>query len=326
VCEDDYKLSIADSQAQILSDARMHSAKLMFEMRVGPTLTMMILSCWFMIYLNELHQGFTLMRALHHIPRGKRSHLRAFNNKWKHWQLTKLAPSRALMVICINLIRAGLATALLIQGSLWLLYTVELSEMVLNATALGFIFDVDDMAYRAFVPKGPKSILSKILPLPLHRTRLPPLTGLTFVIYVAVIYFGYVLPQADHVEDLVEVLCGGRKDFALLWYHDLNIVYSTDTRPLNEGNAAIVNAFRELRTSTPNPSESEYVADLRLAQAFATMVPSLVGDATRETCGDTTPSDFPVYWRKLQSLHGDTSATSCSACICHDMSSHVLKR
>ena len=54
--------------------------------------------------------------------------------------------------LVIFLIRFGVAMALLYYGSLFLIFTVELPELILNAVALEFVLNIDEILFLVLAP------------------------------------------------------------------------------------------------------------------------------------------------------------------------------
>merc|ERR1712196_752004 len=65
---------------------------------------------------------------------------------------TMLSPAGRAIVVCLAAARLVIALSIAYQGAWFLLYSENLKDIVLNSLALGFIYDIDENLFAAFVP------------------------------------------------------------------------------------------------------------------------------------------------------------------------------
>ena len=132
--------------------------------------------------------------------------------------------NRFLAMVVVAGIRLAISTWLFVTGVLWLLKTTSLTDIILNAAALHFVMDVDEIIFKTLMTKRVKQLL--------HNMEFQPPTarggrrcvgravGARFACFswlcVAALVAA-VLPELQRNEDSMEVLvhylCGGNVDF-----------------------------------------------------------------------------------------------------------------
>lgn len=187
-----------------------------------------------------------------------------------HWA-TQLADNRLAAVGHSRLagclaqcaIRAAIVLSLLYSGVVWLSSTSSILDLVLNAAALGFIIDIDELLM-ALVPHHAAQMVAELEPLrlPFAPSRIYSLlmaAGFLAVNLSACI--GYVLPNAERMIDVKLALCGGSLNFAVALNGELGLVLSVGTRASGENSMADVGlwarAVEELRGRSVAPVRYE---------------------------------------------------------------------
>ena len=79
---------------------------------------------------------------------------------------------RCCGVLAMQLLRLILAGTLLVCGALWLAYETDIPNLLLNAVALEFVFNVDELIFESLAPLQFKHLLGLAAECPLP---LPPL-------------------------------------------------------------------------------------------------------------------------------------------------------
>lgn len=190
----------------------------------GFVLILFAMSCWVLSIIAEirsiLHFGLSVI-----LPANRRqtSCQSPFGNFQLDAQLRR--SHRSVIFLFIVLPRLGIACLLLYFGSQFLSYTVELSEVMLNAVALLFILEIDELLYKTLITHRLQTVLSKLTSLHVEAATWrcwqifegPAMLVLFAAAYITMIYTG-VLPMYQNVSSVYETLCGG----------DLSFVYSQD--------------------------------------------------------------------------------------------------
>uniref|UniRef100_A0A7S1A9Z0 Transmembrane protein n=1 Tax=Noctiluca scintillans TaxID=2966 RepID=A0A7S1A9Z0_NOCSC len=123
-----------------------------------------------------------------------------------------IPPKRLVWMLFIVFLQLAVLITLLIYGSLWLVNTTQLSELLLNSVALRFITDTDELLFVALVPSIVKGMTSRTVPLSLTPPRrLPPLRSIVsaclLITVVVVIDFIAVSDVMDRLRRVDEALC-----------------------------------------------------------------------------------------------------------------------
>jgi len=132
------------------------------------------------------------------------------------------------MLLCV-VPRLGMAGLLGVVGVKYLVVTSTLEDLLLNAMALAFIMDVDELFFSAFAPHRVKSLVTGLRPLnlrPAHLRRMCSACGragggslysllkIVLVVGVLALLRHYLLiPFHGRLEQARDILCSGEKDF-----------------------------------------------------------------------------------------------------------------
>merc|ERR1712127_718346 len=69
------------------------------------------------------------------------------------------------------LLQVAIAVCLLVSGSLWLVYTPSIADLILNAVALSYVMQCDELIYNVMVPSKVKTMIRAMEPLALKSER-----------------------------------------------------------------------------------------------------------------------------------------------------------
>jgi len=72
---------------------------------------------------------------------------------------------RAAHAVIIIGLRLACCAFLIYIGGLWLSYTVDVANLMLNAVALEFILNTDELLYDAAVPRACRHVTDKLAPI-----------------------------------------------------------------------------------------------------------------------------------------------------------------
>ena len=127
----------------------------------GQTLCVVALLCWYMMVAKEISQALALHRGIMAIPRG-RSHLEMKENPFTQimqFRVTFVSSGRKLLSLLLLLYRLLAAAILLYVGSFFLVYTINVTELILNTVSLGIILDIDNYIFAAMATTAGKSLM-----------------------------------------------------------------------------------------------------------------------------------------------------------------------
>lgn len=147
---------------------------------------------------------------------------------------------RKVFAVAVIVVRFAVAVTLGAVGTLFLLNTGSIQEVVLNAVALGFILETDELFYDTVVPKGVKAVKDVIEPLPLlesNRWGSYTRAGITVVICTALLVVAgtNLNDTISQMRAIEEEMCGGRKNFVVGLGTATDTSSAVEIRELDEG-------------------------------------------------------------------------------------------
>eukprot|EP00947_MAST-08B_sp_MAST-8B-sp1_P004203 g4203.t1 len=118
--------------------------------------------------------------------------------------------------------RAAISALLIVYGSLFLIYTLDVGELVLNVVALEFIMSTDELLFAVFMPARTKNIVRSVKWRNLHKARswrgFDLWSTATLVLAPTLLVLLYTLllfPQVGILVEARDALCGGDQDFVV---------------------------------------------------------------------------------------------------------------
>eukprot|EP00913_Durusdinium_trenchii_P022105 g20771.t1 len=239
VCAVDKSLHIAGLQVDMVENIRKYlntnQTGLIRELFSGQVLCLVALICW---YLMEVSHALALHRGVAAVPRGKTEIATRENpfTQVTYYRLVKVARRRKLASFLLLIYRppgsekgraevvGGVplfaAVILIYVGTFFLVYTVNVTELILNAVALGIILDIDDLLFDALATTPGRHLVHQLDPLPMpsfprFRGADAKSTTMTFLIpgLTMLIYVTMVSPFVDTLVKVEDTFCGGNQGF-----------------------------------------------------------------------------------------------------------------
>ena len=137
--------------------------------------------------------------------------------------LLRISHARRGLALAALAARSFIAAVLLWYGCRWLVNTIDLAELILNAVALEFVTSVDELVFDALAPARVKSRLESIRPLQVKTAGRKNVVGhvdlwslgtLVFVVgFVLTICLTLLATQTDVLVRSRDAICGGDQDF-----------------------------------------------------------------------------------------------------------------
>jgi len=235
VCGSDIKLHMSGTQLQAATDIGNF-------LQGGEPLMLLAQFLWLCTVLKELNHTFSFTRALLHLPRGGVTNVVIVDSDGCD-DVTNLttddARGDALVAISvvtrittinrlrlwaavgfIALPRLVIASVLGLVGVLFLGKTSKMEDLLLNAIALAFVYDIDDLLFQVFAPRRLHTLFANLEPLQMASGGRPRLKGahsigkallaggLLLAVYVSLLEpFFWMLRQAH------DVMCTGEQNF-----------------------------------------------------------------------------------------------------------------
>lgn len=232
VCKIDKSLESSGIQVALMEDINKYlksDAAGMEGFFTGQILCIVALVCWYLMVAKEVSHALALHRGVMAMPRGL-TKLDQRENPFTqvvHYRLRAVTFSRKLasgLLLLYRLVAAGL---LVMVGTYFLVYTVSVTELILNAVALGIILDIDDLLFDALATTPGRHLVHQLDPLPMPS--LPRIRGadaksvfmsLAIPGLTLFVYFTMLGPMVQTLEEVKSAMCGGNVDF--VWTLDKN--------------------------------------------------------------------------------------------------------
>lgn len=99
---------------------------------------------------------------------------------------------------------------------MWLVYTRSMSDLMLNAVALSYVLQVDELLYSVVVPSKVKALISMMEPLAMggiphyNKCVVPRRTILTISLsltFGSVILVFFIVPHSESARDIATAVC-----------------------------------------------------------------------------------------------------------------------
>ena len=137
-----------------------------------------------------------------------------------HYRLRAVATRRKFASAILLLYRLVAAALLLYVGTNFLVYTVNVTELILNAVALGIILDIDDLLFDAMATTPGRHLVHQLDPL--HMPSLPRIRGadaksvfmsLFIPGLTILVYYSMLEPFVGTLTSVKDAMCGGNQNF-----------------------------------------------------------------------------------------------------------------
>jgi len=234
VCSDAPSLEMSTDRAQVIDDILLYGGHDGWDLLgdIGPAMCMTALVVWYSTVVTEVRSLFNLVWALHALPCGK-TRLVATEDGF---QLVAIAKGRRFWIMALTLVRLAIAVGLVIFGTIYLVRTTSVSELLLNAIALEVVLNVDEMLFGALAPSCVRKLIGGLKPL--HAThpskpwrgadKLTVIWLLTMFAGVAAVAATGISGTMDEHRQIYHEMCEGTTNF-VYGINSLGAVITTDT-------------------------------------------------------------------------------------------------
>eukprot|EP00971_Amphidinium_carterae_P138614 2746438-Amphidinium_carterae.1 len=111
----------------------------------GPLMSLLAIGCWTLVFFAELDRSLNLTMGLLKLPRQRLTTLSSGTDG--RISVEGWSTMRYIFAFFLLLVRVFISSGLLVCGCLWLAYEVDKQQLLLNAVALGFVLEVDEMLF-----------------------------------------------------------------------------------------------------------------------------------------------------------------------------------
>eukprot|EP00913_Durusdinium_trenchii_P022383 g21027.t1 len=188
----------------------------------GQMLCIVALICWYLMVAKEVSHALALHRSIVATPTGA-TRIDTRENPFtqvRHYRLRTVAKRRKVFSFCLFTYRVVSAGLLVFVGTFFLVYTFDVTELILNAVALGIILDIDDLLFDALATTPGRHLVHQLDPLPMPsmpRLRGADAKSVCMSIFIPAltifVYFTMLGPMVATLEEVSLAMCGGNQDF-----------------------------------------------------------------------------------------------------------------
>jgi len=233
ICLDDGKLHLSGAQVGTLGNVTEF-------LDGGRYLSWLAQVCWMASIVKELNAAFHFARALVKMERGSHTKVVSAESGAAEdiledtgrddgrlvgvavvTRLVRLSRMRMVFAICFIVVpRMLIASWLGVVGLQYLCVTTSLADLFLNAMALTFILELDELFYCIFIPRRAQTLMMNLEPLPVPHKLAKNCSGLNTSLKLLLVAGGVLLsnflvlnPVFWRLNAANEILCGGERDF-----------------------------------------------------------------------------------------------------------------
>lgn len=186
---------------------------------MGEALCLLVLVIWWLTCYTEFRGWFHCMQAVALVPSGGHSYF--FLMKPPDIDdigVQRMARFRKVWCVFVLCLRLAIACILAYMGTLFLIYTTSLRELILNAVALELMLNVDELIYASMAPFKLRHFISCLEPVPKYNFFSCNIDSDTPVVVVFLCFAMFLATpilddQADLMSRAVHEICGGYLDF-----------------------------------------------------------------------------------------------------------------
>eukprot|EP00927_Polykrikos_kofoidii_P068004 TRINITY_DN63417_c0_g1_i1.p1 TRINITY_DN63417_c0_g1~~TRINITY_DN63417_c0_g1_i1.p1 ORF type:complete len:805 (+),score=119.58 TRINITY_DN63417_c0_g1_i1:71-2485(+) len=242
VCELDESLVFGNSQMNLYMELGKYTSPLTvgkFDVLTGSLLAIVCLLLWYFTVVQDVFASVDFINVMCTIPNsGMQS--RMVMDAENMFVMEAIGWPRRLCLMSLTCLRVFIAGWVLLCGGMWLCLTSSLPDLILNAAALAFVLDCDELLFATLAPPMVKRTIAQIAPL--KRTSIPVIRGLGLqgpiallvcFIFVAGLKWTHMDPMVDRMSKVDIEMCGGEKRFVLDVSKNLGYAVVVPTRPIN---------------------------------------------------------------------------------------------
>ena len=135
------------------------------------------------------------------------------------YKVASLSRSRYVAREVISALRMCIAAFLTYQGTQFLVYTIAIEELLLNAVALEFVISLDELIFESLAPAHAKRVVAGTTGIKLPTTHWSGMDACALVSLALIVaqliwaYTTYLNPQLAVLQGVKDAVCAGDRDF-----------------------------------------------------------------------------------------------------------------
>ncbi|CAE7255393.1 serS [Symbiodinium sp. CCMP2592] len=344
VCNLDDSLVLSNAQAGIITEINSFLGLGLLEfqtagLRPGMVLSTLCILLWCLYLLKEFRLVGTGVEAILHVARSGAT-------TFEHGSFRTISYYRCWFFCFTSLMRMAIAAGILYAGIIWLANTASITELMLNAVALGSVMEVDEMIFSAMMPKRIQNRVQELEAVKIcftrRRSQCEALILVLFILGLLLWPWHFLLePLGSTMLQVKHAYCGGERDFVVAMNDDVGVIFAhgTDSYQRTDRNNATL-----IETAVQDYAFvgfSDFVSFQATGPAFANKRGSNIADAasTVQSCNDFDAwfvfgrpksvidySDiYAVYWRTVTFSLGFGENTTCPEMVNYCDRSSLLR-
>lgn len=226
ICDENSGMEVAGAQLNALLDIRGYIPErdAAFGRYTGQIMCWLACITWALVVTKEIKTCGRVFLALLKCAkdRGLNGGKTALTLEEDAWQIRQISIPRFIFMQSVTLLRVAISAILLGSGLSFLVHTISLTDLVLNAMALECVLSLDELIFEAFAPSPVMMFLSSLAGLPSPEWCFAKGADLHAIIgfFGSAIVLLATVPQwlANEVKNLNAVshaLCGGDTKFVV---------------------------------------------------------------------------------------------------------------
>jgi len=304
----------------------------------GFVLSILAIIIWVLTIMREYRRCFEQALAVIHLPPARRGKELEENVEDGTMKIVGLHPAKkGIVLICLSLFRMGVMFVLGVIGCAFLAQTDGLNDLILNAVALAFVMDVDELVADVILTERLRSTLGKLEPLSCGKILrrevkcVPAKDMLRYILTAGLIIFSiyyWLHPFYLSINSAALALCGGYQDFTYSGGKsstDATIIFSPTTfegdtfvssceSDTYDGylkkyySAKLGNQNQSAAAKDYNAYRRKEVLEFAFSKQMSTCGPGQILQVATETSSERTCTDMPdILKRQLQGATGGST-------------------
>ena len=183
----------------------------------GTVMLSLALSLWYLTQGKECRSVLNLLRTCYFVPCKVNSEL--ILSEDGIWSITSLTLRRRLIAVLVCVVRGVISLLMVVFGTFFLVYTVDIGDLLLNAVALEFVISVDELLYESMAPSGVRRIIQNLEPWKVPELSWKgldawaPFCVCLMSSCVTVAFIAVINPQHDVLHQVRDAICAGDREF-----------------------------------------------------------------------------------------------------------------
>ena len=336
VCSDDRSLALATDQRALVTEIEEYTREtglVVWPVAQGALLASLAIVMWFLVIWREYFDTGGFMVGILMVWRdGRNEGLMQTRLVRDADGLKFLSLSLAHFVGMTGIVfsRLLIASILFYVGMWWLANTTSVQDVMLNAAALSFILDCDELVFDTVLTLRTRLLFSQLQPLPRFRSCLnmqnvgrPAFTVSGVAVLLGILTY-QMLDNIHNMNELSHFLCGGNTDFVFTTMPSTSWIVTVPTSSDDGTGTFTYAAVHEAVWNEEMPRTFSW--EVSSASVFSVMSGWTLADLA--IVGDCRDEQSNVSTAQLAFKHGFSNDWTCGDVpmeLCNDAGNALLR-